>query len=155
VRNGTCNGGLQNGQACDVNGVHRTFGPVSFDCPPASASNISGGGLQIDLNLSSGTQSLTAALPCDQTTVPGEKCPCRVCTGNSQLGCSSNADCAAASAGNCTAGGHLAIQPNACTDGVCTDGFCNAGPVDTFCDGATHADGRGFVSCTTNADCAA
>ena len=42
VRHGTCNGGLQNGLSCDVNGSQAAFGPVSFDCPPASASNISG-----------------------------------------------------------------------------------------------------------------
>jgi hypothetical protein len=154
VRNGTCSGGLQNGQTCDVNGVHRTFGPVSFDCPPTSASNISGAGLQITLELQSGTQSLTSALPCDQPS--GELCPCRVCSGNSQLGCTSNADCAEANAGNCTAGGNVPIEPNQCDDGICSPtGVCDAGPVDQFCDGDVHADGRGYVSCTTNADCVA
>jgi hypothetical protein len=154
VRNGTCNGGLQNGQSCDVNGVHRSFGAVSFDCPPTSASNISGGGLQITLELKSGPQSLTAALPCDAPA--GEMCPCRVCSGNSQLGCTSNSDCAEADAGNCTAGGNVPIEPNQCDDAICSPpGVCNAGPVDQFCDGAVHADGRGYVSCNTNADCVA
>ncbi|MFN2375774.1 MAG: hypothetical protein ABR538_04505, partial [Candidatus Binatia bacterium] len=154
VRDGSCNGGLQNGQTCDVNGVHRTFGPTSFDCPPATASNISGSGLQIELNLTSETRSLTAALPCDSPS--GALCPCRVCSGNSQLGCTSNADCAVAGAGACTEGGNIAIEPNQCDDGICSAaGFCEAGPVDQFCDGALHNDGRGFVSCTTNADCVA
>lgn len=154
VRDGTCNGGLQNGQTCDTNGTHLTFGPTSFDCPPASSSNISGSGLQIDLHLQSGSQSLTAALPCDAPA--GQLCPCRVCSGNSQLGCTSDAECAAASAGTCTAGGDVPIQPNQCTDGVCSaQGLCEAGPVDKYCDGALHADGRGFVSCTTDIDCGA
>ncbi len=154
VRDGTCNGGLQNGQTCDVNGDHFSFGPTSFDCPPASSTNISGTGLQIALNLSSEPQSLTAALPCDAPA--GELCPCRVCSGNSQLGCTSNADCAAEGAGSCTAGGDVGIQPNACTDGICSsEGLCEAGPVDHYCDGVVHRDGRGYIACTTQADCSA
>ena len=154
VRGGSCNGGLQNGQSCDVHGTHRTFGPTSFDCPPASSSNISGSGLQINLNLTSGTRSLTAALPCDAPN--GALCPCRVCSGNSQLGCTSDAECTAAGAGLCTAGGDVSIQPNQCEGGLCgSDGSCTTGPVDKYCDGAVHADGRGFVSCTTDIDCSA
>jgi hypothetical protein len=153
VRDGSCNGGLQNGQSCDVNGIHRTFGATSFDCPPASTSNISGGGLQITLNLKTGEQQLEAALPCE---AGGGLCPCKVCSGNSQLGCTSDADCAAESAGTCTAGGDVNIERNACDDGICTAaGVCATGPIDTYCDGAVHADGRGFVSCTTDIDCGA
>ena len=153
VRDGTCNGGLQNGQTCDVNGEHNSFGPMSFDCPPASSTNISGNGLQITLNLDSEPQSLTAALPCDSPNT--DMCPCRVCTDNSQLGCSSNADCAAEGAGTCTAGGDVPIERNACTDNICTAGQCNAGPIDKYCDGITHRDGRGYIACTTQADCSA
>lgn len=152
VRDGNCNGGSQDGQTCDVHGTHHTFGATSFDCPPATISNISGSGLQIDLALESGTQSLPAALPCDAPA--GELCPCRVCSGNSQLGCSSNAECAAAAAGDCTAGGDVGIQPNSCADGLCSAaGTCEAGPVDMFCDGITHADGSGFVTCSSDVDC--
>lgn len=152
VRDGTCNGGSQNGQTCDVNGIHHTFGSTSFDCPPSTVSNISGSGLQISLNLESGQQQLAATLPCDSPS--GALCPCRVCSGNSQMGCSSDAECAAASAGTCTAGGDVGIQPNSCSDGLCSaSGLCEAGPVDMFCDGITHADGSGFVTCTTDVDC--
>jgi hypothetical protein len=153
VRDGTCNGGLQNGQTCDVNGEHGTFGPVSFDCPPASTTNISGSGLQIQLNLSADSQSQSSDLPCDV----GGNCPCRVCSGYSQLGCTSDAECAEAGAGTCTAGGgEVPIEANDCTGGICkVNGQCETGPVDRFFDGAVHADGRGFVSCNTDADCVA
>jgi len=39
---------------------------------------------------------------------------------------------------------------------VCgNDGDCDAGPIDKYCDGVTHADGRGFATCNTDAECAA
>ena len=156
VRDGSCAGGLATG-ACDVNATHPTFGPVSFDCPPNAAQNISGNGLQINLKFSTDTTSLAATLPCD-AGIP-KQCFCRVCTGNASLGCSSNADCQAAGAGDCTSAGgtgSAGIRPNQCDDLECSaEGECNAGPTDTFCDGTTHADGRGFISCTTDADCIA
>src|SRR5205085_2746266 len=64
VRGGTCSGGLGN-TACDVNGVHPTFGKLSNDCLPVSASNISGTGLLVDVNLTTGNSTLPATLPCD------------------------------------------------------------------------------------------
>jgi hypothetical protein len=154
VRDGTCSGGLTSG-ACDVNGTHPTFGPVSFDCPPNAATNISGNGLQINLKFSTAQQSLAATLPCDDPGVFGD-CPCRVCSGDGTLGCSSNADCAAAGAGSCTAGGGAGVKPSECADIQCSSaGECEAGPVDTYCDGQTHPDGRGYVTCVADADCAA
>ncbi|HYC55966.1 MAG TPA: hypothetical protein VEL28_13610 [Candidatus Binatia bacterium] len=153
IRNGTCSGGLSSG-ACDVNGDHLTFGPTSFDCMPNSATNISGSGLTIDLKTSSQPQSLPANLPCDSPA--GSMCPCRVCSGNSNVGCSSDADCIELNAGTCTAGGGAGIQPNQCDEFLCgEDSFCSIGPIDKYCDGVTHPDGRGFLSCTTDLDCSA
>jgi len=152
VAGGTCNGGISSG-ACDVNGIHPTFGPTSYDCAPSPLTNISGNGLQLALEFSTGISTLTYDLPCDP---PFGNCPCRVCSGDSTLGCTSNDDCAAQSAGACTAGGGAGVQPNACSDGVCSaQGLCSAGPTDTYCDGITHGDGQGFISCTTDLDCSA
>ncbi len=152
VRDGTCAGGVSS-NACDENGEHATFGPTSLDCLPASAANVSGAGLLIELNASTGFQSLTAALPCQ--TPDGALCPCRVCTGNGNLGCSSDAQCAAAGAGTCTDGGGAGVVLNTCDDFDCNpDGNCATGPVDLYCDGLVHPDGRGYIPCTSNADCA-
>ncbi len=151
IRNGTCNGGLTSG-ACDANGIHRTFGPTSFDCPPPSSLNISGSGLLIDLKTSSQDQSLLAELPCDSPA--DQNCPCRVCSNNSSIGCSSDADCTEQGAGTCTAGGGAGVQPNGCDNFECGDnGRCVEGPIDTYCDGITHPDGRGFITCNSDVDC--
>jgi hypothetical protein len=151
VRGGTCSGGLGSGP-CDSNGVHPTFGATSWDCLPATAGNISGTGLLISLNSSTGSQSLTATLPCD--TPSGADCPCRVCSGNGGLGCSSDAECAAAGAGTCTAGQGAGVVLNECDGFACSaNGQCTTGPVDTYCDGTVHPDGRGFEPCGTDSDC--
>ncbi|HYB99131.1 MAG TPA: hypothetical protein VEC57_08325 [Candidatus Limnocylindrales bacterium] len=151
MRNGTCS---SSNASCDVNGDHATFGPTSNDCLPSAATNISGAGLLIKFDLATGPLSLTAQLPCD--TPQGALCPCRVCTGNGSLGCSNNADCEAAGAGVCTAGGGAGVQPNTCDGFQCgADGFCTIGPVVTYCDGAVHPDGRGFIPCQNDVDCQA
>ncbi len=151
IRGGTCNGGTASG-ACDTNGTHATYGPTSFDCLPPTASNVSGTGLLINLNSSTGSQSRTAKLPCD--TPADALCPCRTCTGNGNLGCFTNADCEAASAGQCTVGGGAGVKLNECTGFACgASGQCTVGPVDLYCDGNLHPDGRGFQPCTTNSDC--
>ena len=154
IRDGTCQGGLLAGTgACDVNGIHPAFGPSSFDCPPNPITNISGGGLLISLDASNEAQSLPFALPCDAPPA-GLLCPCRVCSGNANLGCASDDDCAAEGAGTCTAGGGAGVKQNACSDGVCSpDGQCTAGPIDTFCDGVVTPKGEGFVPCSSAADC--
>lgn len=153
IRDGTCSGGLSS-SACDANGVHATFGATSFDCLPTSATNISGTGLLLDLPFSTGSRSLAAALPCD--TPAGELCPCRVCTGNGNLGCASDAECAAAGAGTCTAGGGAGVNLNQCENFQCNaSGQCATGPVDMYCDGVVHPDGRGFIPCTGDPDCSA
>ncbi len=151
VRDGVCAGGVSS-NACDENGAHATFGPTSFDCMPASAANVSGTGLLIELNASTGPQSLSAALPCQ--TPNGALCPCRVCSGNGNLGCSSDAQCAAAGAGTCSDAGGAGVNLNACENFQCgSDGHCVTGPVDKYCDGIVHPDGRGFIACSSDADC--
>jgi hypothetical protein len=152
VRAGTCEGGNRDGQPCDENAVQPTFGPASYDCVPSSLTNISGGGLPLDLTLSTADSSLPFALPCDTA---GQSCPCRVCSGDSAIGCSSDARCAEFGAGTCTASGGAGNQANGCNDGVCNaEGECGAGPVDKYCDGTTYADGSGYVTCLSDLDCA-
>jgi len=151
VRGGTCNGGVGSG-ACDANGVHPVYGSPSNDCLPLAAANISGTGLLIDLALSTSEVSLPAALPCE--TPNGELCPCRTCTGNSLLACSSDAQCAANGAGTCTATGGAGVRLNQCDGFQCSaNSTCTTGPVDMYCDGKLYPDGSGYIPCTNDSDC--
>jgi hypothetical protein len=151
ARGGTCSGGIGSGP-CDANGVHPTFGATSWDCLPTSAANISGTGLLINLNSSTGEQIRPNALPCD--TPGGAECPCRLCSGNGNLGCSSDAECAAAGAGTCTVTGGAGVVLNQCDGFACSaNGQCTTGPVDTYCDDTVHPDGRGFLPCSSDGDC--
>ncbi len=151
IRGGTCNGGVGS-NACDVHGIHPVYGPASNDCLPAAAANISGTGLLIDMNLTTGSVSLPAALPCD--TPSGGLCHCRTCTGNSLKSCSSDAECAAIHAGTCTAAGGAGVRLNQCDDFECGADFrCTTGPVDLFCDGKVYPDGSGYVPCQSDGDC--
>lgn len=155
---GTCNAGKRAGLSCSGNdATHPTFGGTSYDCPPDSANNVSGNGLAITLDLVSGTTSLGFDVPC--ATFPTLTCACQVCSGDTSLPCNSDSECAAAGAGTCSsAGAGAAPLPNGCTDGVCTDngdgtGSCGAGPVNNFCDGQLRANGDGYLTCSSDADC--
>jgi hypothetical protein len=78
-----------------------------------------------------------------------------VCSDDTAIGCSSDARCAEFGAGTCTGTGGAGNQANQCSDGVCgANGECPAGPVDKYCDGTTYADGTGYVTCFSDADCA-
>jgi len=156
---GLCNGGARNGLSCTVDGTNEVFGPVSYDCMPTAASNISGSGLKIDLSLTDGSVNLPAALPCDPP-LGALSCTCSTCTLDNSIGCNSDADCAAVAAGTCrTDGGHGGAPrvPNGCGDGTCEsagggEGIC-AGENDLFCDGFLKANGEGILPCFVDADC--
>ncbi|MFP6598891.1 MAG: hypothetical protein VB852_00435 [Deltaproteobacteria bacterium] len=151
---GTCNGGSRDGQSCDVNANHPTFGSVSYHCPPDGA-NISGAGLNISFTITGGSVSLPFNTQCD-SPFTSYACACAVCSGDTSLPCNSDAECSAAGAGTCTSNGGGANRwPNSCADGVCTDGVCNAGPAATFCDGMLRANGGGILACQTDGDCQA
>ncbi len=170
---GTCDLGPQAGEACVVHGLHPTFGPSwsrgpSLDCPPSSLKNISGEGLKIDLPLSTGESSLGFDNACD-SPVNMYQCACGTCSGDSQMPCRNDAECAAINAGTCTSFG-VGTQryPNGCSGGgvpeplACSAidaegilGECTYGPDNRFCDGELRANGDGYISCNTDADCIA
>jgi hypothetical protein len=62
---GVCRGGPNDGRSCVTGGTSQ-FGNVSADCPPPPADNI--GNLDIDLNSTTCTQTLTATIPCSGGT---------------------------------------------------------------------------------------
>ena len=149
---GTCQGGVRASLPCDSGGSHPTFGDVSIDCLPVSLKNISGAGLLLNFQLLSDDQEMPFNLPCDN---PAESCACRVCSGDTSIGCRDDAECPTGT-GTCTAGGGAGIQPNDCENHACTpEGQCATGPDNTYCDGITHPDGRGAVACNSPADCVA
>jgi hypothetical protein len=104
MRGGTCVGGVDDGLDCDAESGNSTFpapggGRASLDCFPDAAANISGSGLKIDVALKTGTSTLAANVPCSSADPAGAKCPCGVCSLDSQIACSSDEDCANAAAG--------------------------------------------------------
>ncbi len=161
-RGGTCIGGANDTLACDVDAVNQTFPAPSgaghsLDCFPSTGKNVSGTGLTIDLEQTTGSAALGSAVPCGFTGSP-ELCHCGVCDGNSTLPCTQDADCG--QQGPCRSTSQTNPRPNQCSDLVCTDigggeGECLAGPLARFCDGITRANGDGFVSCLNNGDCTA
>ena len=157
---GTCYGGANDGQTCDIAVMNTTFpapggGGYSLDCGLSPGFNISGAGLRITSAKTTGALSLPAGVPCGFGPSYSDSCPCGVCSLASRRGCSSNADCG--SFGPCTHASTLTF-PNPCDDSVCTptgggEGECSAGPFAKFCDGVLRANGRGFLYCVTNSDC--
>ncbi|HYC53512.1 MAG TPA: hypothetical protein VEL28_01035 [Candidatus Binatia bacterium] len=154
IRGGTCSAGQRPSQPCDQNSEHPTFGPISFDCPPHPSTNIGGAGIHISQNYTTAAQSNTASLPCDDPV--GAMCHCRACSGDTTFGCKSNQECSANGLGTCTAGGGAGVEPNACEEFQCgDDGYCTIGPIEKFCDGDVRANGRGYLTCLTDAECEA
>lgn len=161
VRGGTCSGGARSGQTCDKNATSPVtgFGPTSLDCPPAAASNVSGLGLPLNLDSSTGTEEMTLATAgpnCRAGGFTGDECFCGVCD-DARTPCSSDADCMAAGLSICGGPGGEPTKPNSCDDvSGCTDqggdrGSCTAGPFDHYCDGAVEL----RIPCTIDADCIA
>jgi hypothetical protein len=171
VRDGTCVGdGANPGLPCDVDADNTTFpwtaaesgGGSSLDCFPNSGKNVSGTGLRIDLNLTTGSQQLTAAVPCGFPPLAPDTCTCGVCTGDVAIPCTSDTVCTDAGAGTCAALGTQRAYADQCAGaaGICNDvgggeGLCAEGPDSSFCDAALRSNGVPFISCTSNADCAA
>jgi hypothetical protein len=180
VKDGECNYGSpidpdpHNGAPCDAQGFQGTFAnesdgvALSLDCPPTQDKNISGVGLRIPINFTTGTASLPFETNCDPPFPPPPAfvCACGVCSLDTLKGCVNNADCDLGSEGTCTTNGGgqaAARQPNQCSDLVCSSvsggrGECGGGGVgDTikYCDAELRASGEGYLNCTNNIDCAA
>jgi hypothetical protein len=162
VQDGTCLGGPSDGTICDGQGEDATFGVVSLDCPPDPLTNISGLGLVIKLEATTGAATLPYDNTCD-APLDSLQCPCGTCSGDPTYPCRNDAECAAQGFGTCTSfGAGTARKQNACGDGVCSPdpakpgmGYCPGGPSVTNCDGAVKANGDGYIGCKTDFDCTA
>ncbi len=148
------------GDPCDID-ASLTLGGipnnVSFDCFPITAS---AGTLNLGLQFTDGTKSLTAAV--GGANCAAGTCHCSECTADPTVGCATTADCTAAGLGG-TCGVNLGgnnPRQNSCTAGIadCTAdsnnpgmGACNQ--IDKFCDGAVRPDGSGIIPCSNDASC--
>ncbi len=148
-RDGTCDGGDRDGLACDANGTDVAFGRTSLDCPPSPLRNVTGVGLAQSQTLTSGSVSLAATLPCGFQSAP-ESCPCLVCTGASDIACSSDSDCAGVEAIceqapnlGCTGNADCSaadVGPCMLSIGRCTNQLSRACASDVDCTGADVGD---------------
>ena len=163
LRGGICYLGVNNGLTCDIDASNESFpapggGGSSLDCFPDLGKNVSGTGLKIVLESTTGTSALpAAAIPCGFDSSP-VLCACGVCSGDTGVTCTSNGDCTGI--GTCGKVGNGNPKDNSCSDGVCSDlgggeGGCLANTPDNYCDGITRADGLGFIQCGSNGDCSA
>lgn len=163
---GICTDGARTAQACSVNGTGQ-FGDVSLDCPPNPGTL--GGTLAINLDISTGTQSVTlssASPSCRQTGFTGLKCFCDSCNNANQDGCFSNADCplSLGEAGICGGrrciGGSDAGKPcNQCIGGTnhsancTTNSQCPGGSCPTGCPGFCAGGANSGAVCNTVSEC--
>jgi cysteine-rich repeat protein len=165
VRNGTCLGGLNDGEPCDIDTYNSSFpapglggAGMALDCFPDPGKNVSGTGLNISLDQTTGTSALPPAnVECGFPPTVTYNCPCGQCSNDSGIACTSDADCV--SPGVCESDGGGKPLPDQCTTTEnCVDigggqGECGVGPNDTLCDGIVRANGDGFIGCLSNADC--
>jgi hypothetical protein len=160
VKDGTCSGGPGDGLSCDAHGEDATFGVVSIDCPPDPLADITGQGLIINLEATTGAATLAYENTCE-APLNAYQCACGVCSGDGTYPCRNNTECSDAGLGACTSFGQgTARKPNGCSDAVCSPdpanpgmGICLAGPSVTNCDGAVKANGDGYIGCDTDFDC--
>ena len=167
VRDGTCSGGADDGQPCDIQAFDASFASqangqgLSLDCAPDPLSNITGVGLNIPLELTTGSTLLEAENACDGV-LGFLDCFCGVCSLDVSFPCRNDGECSSAGKGTCSSfGTGLARQPDDCQSvGGCEDpdgngiGECaDPGPIDTFCDGAVRSNGQGYIGCSSNVDC--
>ncbi len=159
-RNGTCDGGDRDGQPCDENGRSESFGGgLSYDCQPDPLTNATGTGLQLALELTSGTTELEQNITCGGA-LGAFDCWCRTCVNDTTIGCNSAQDCVDAGVGGtCGDAGEPQTAPNACNDATCTAsgsegfGLCLANAGDRFCEAVLQTNGKGIIPCSNNGDC--
>lgn len=160
ARDGTCNGGADDGLPCDAQMSNVTWpapsgGDMSLDCRTSATAIAVGQGS--NLRLTTGNTTLNSNFACGPLGT--DMCQCGRCDGTPNLGCTENADCGAD--GPCSTQSALLPQVNGCSDRICTDtgpvgdgqGTCAAGPSNIYCDGLVRTSGLGYIACNVNNDC--
>jgi hypothetical protein len=130
VRGGKCVDGLNDGDDCDANGINRSFPAPggdghSLDCFPNSP-NVSGAGLIVNLDQTTGTSTLNSNVPCAPSN--SLLCPCGVCSQDGTIPCHGDAECGTGN--TCKSKTQFEPLPTQC-NGNCVDigggeGQCDA-----------------------------
>jgi hypothetical protein len=150
VRQGTCIGGDNDGDACDVEAFNSIFpassgdqtgGGTSLDCMPLSSTIGTGPAQTLSVTLATDGDTLAQALPCDGDE-SGLLCACLVCDTNPAVACASNADCAG-QAGSCSLSAEITCETN--TDCTGVDGG--------DCLESDRCENAPAVECTNDNDC--
>src|SRR6185369_17616002 len=157
----TCSGGINGGLSCDATATNATFpartsggvaqlpggGSYSLDCMPSDGANVSGTGLVIDLEQTTGTSTLPSTLDCDAAGPGTDLCPCLQCSKDKTRGCSSDAQCA--TQGRFCSAFNDPTTFNCTTNSDCT--LVNTGTCTLLSN--TKCSNASTLSCTTNAQC--
>ncbi|HIL14336.1 MAG TPA: hypothetical protein EYG16_11765 [Deltaproteobacteria bacterium] len=158
-----CSGGPNNGLACRPSAATTFFGITSNDCPPDTANNASGAGLEINFSpATTGSVAMAASLPCEAPGFENYDCPCPGDGGvppepnSCNYGCNAGAElgtgCSTGNGGKGEATvciGGSAPPLTACDDdGDCPGGTCSDNP--THCVGDVATD---LQPCVDNSTC--
>jgi len=158
-----CSGGPNTGLACRPSAATTFFGITSNDCPPDSANNASGAGLEIFFwPATTAATSLAASLPCEAPGFENYDCPCPADGGvppepnACNFGCNAGAElgtgCSTGNGGRgeatvCVGGSSPPLT--ACDDdGDCPGGTCSGNPTHCVGDPATE-----LVPCADSSTC--
>jgi hypothetical protein len=178
VKGGTCNGGVHDGQPCDVQGDNALYGEVSIDCLPVRGANI--GNLKVTFNpATTGTTTLGTGPKCTAPGFTNMDCFCDTCGDAAALPCNSNADCASGivcggkrcigganfghacsvgsecASGSCGRAGQ-ATAPNQCDDVTCSPDADDPNPNDGVCEAGPFdrfCSIETFRGCANDTDC--
>jgi len=163
VRDGTCVLGRNDGLECDSDGFNQSFPAPggdghSLDCFPDAGKNVSGAGLRISLDQTTGSQDLPSNVECGFPPFQVLDCHCGLCSGDKTVPCSTDAECP--DTGPCAKLTNFEPLPSQCDNlDPCQDigggeGTCPVGPDDKGCDAILRANGELFITCQSNDDCA-
>jgi hypothetical protein len=157
---GTCQGGFNNGAPCTVDAIHPDFGPLSYDCQFRWVGDVFPDEFELALELTDAPVSLAFEEQADPPFT-GMAVACGTCSGDNDVACMNDAECAALALGTCGRAPAAALrQPNDCTDLTCEEiagsggkrGVCT-GDSDLYCDGFVRQGGGGIITCASDLDC--
>jgi cysteine-rich repeat protein len=162
IRDGQCvrnpDTHVSDGVPCEIDGVNASFPALigtatpgsggagySIDCQPDVGKNVSGAGLKISLQQTTGLSSLGFGVDCNGPTAGTDMCPCLVCSIDTTQPCDSDGDCAplpGTCAGAPNGGGIQCTTNSECTS-------ANIGP----CGGLGVCNKKQTQACSNNSDC--
>jgi hypothetical protein len=138
IRDGTCSGGENDDLPCDATATNASSpaefgapggGSYSMDCVPTNGSNVSGQGLKVVLDQTTGSTQLDANVDCDGAGAGTALCPCLVCSKDSSVPCNANADCAGQGT-HCSLDANIGCSVNtdcsSISKGLCRTSSCSA-----------------------------